>query len=163
MGESNMATIIIGIGNPVLTDDSVGLQVVRELNTLLSSHRDVTTRELCAGGLRLVEAMAGYERAIIIDAIVSEEGQPGSVCVLEPSDVKASKNTCSTHDASLNEALELGKMAGLALPEEIRIWAIEAGDVETFSESLTEQVQHAVPKVVESVMQHLAGNPSLPA
>ena len=158
-----MATIIIGIGNPVLTDDSVGLQVVRQLRNMLSSNPDIVTRELCAGGLRLVEAMAGYERAIIIDAIVSEGGHPGAVCILGPSDLKASKNTCCTHDARLREALELGKMAGLRLPEEIRIWAIEAGDVETFSEGLTPEVRQAVPGVVDSVARHLAANRSLPA
>jgi len=154
-----MATIIIGIGNPVLTDDSVGLQVVRQLRNMLSSNPEIVTRELCAGGLRLVEAMAGYERAIIIDAIVSEGGHPGAVCILGPSDLKAS----CTHDAGLREALEPGKMAGLRLPEEIRIWAIEAGDVETFSEGLTPEVRQAVPGVVDSVARHLAANRSLPA
>ena len=158
-----MTTIIIGIGNPVLTDDSVGIKVARELGSRLPADPNVVIQELCAGGLRLVEAMAGYERAIIIDAIVSRDGEPGSVCILGPSDLRKTRNTCSTHDASLVEALELGKMAGLQLPEEIKIWAIEACDVETFSESLTEPVQLAVPAVVESVIRHLDGNRSLPA
>jgi hydrogenase maturation protease len=152
-----MKTIIIGIGNPVLTDDSVGIQVVRELGRRLQANPDTVTRELCAGGIRLVEEMAGFERAIIVDAIVTQDGEPGTVYVLGPSDLRKTRNTCSTHDASLVEALELGGIAGLRLPAEIRIWAIEAGDVETFGETLTEPVKRAVPKVVKSVIRYLRG------
>jgi hydrogenase maturation protease len=150
-----MATIIIGVGNPVLSDDSVGLHVVRSLKTMLPVAADVNTRELCAGGIRLMEAMAGYDHAIIIDAIVTDKGKPGSVYELDPGNVLQSKNTCSTHDGSLAEALELGRMVGLALPHEIRIWAIEADDVTTFSETLTASVRGAVPAVIEGVMHRL--------
>jgi hydrogenase maturation protease len=116
---------------------------------------DVKTSELCAGGIRLMEAMAGFDRAIIIDAIVTESGKPGSFYELDPGDVLQSKNTCSTHDGSLAEALELGRMVGLAMPQTIRIWAIEADDVTTFSETLTERVRSAVPAVLEGVMRRL--------
>ncbi len=157
-----METIIIGIGNPVLTDDSVGIKVVRSLERRLHAKEGVVIRELCAGGIRLMEEMSGFKKAIIIDAIVTDSGEPGSVSIMEPSDLLNTRNTWSTHDASLAEALELGKTLGLQLPEDVKIWAIEAGDVETFSESLTEQVQGAVPLVVEDVIRYLDKNSSLP-
>ena len=157
-----MTTIIIGVGNPVLTDDGVGLKVARELKRALSARKDIETCELCAGGLRLAEAMAGYDRAIVIDAIVSQGGPPGSILVLAPSDLRKTRNTCSSHDAGLAEALELARIAGLQMPKEITIWAIEAGDVETFSERLTEPVALAVPRVVEGVIRYLAGDGVLP-
>jgi len=158
-----MTTIVIGIGNPVLADDSVGIKVVRSLGRKLRLEKDVVTRELCAGGMRLMEALQGYKRAIIIDAIVTVGGAPGAVYCLEPSDLMKTRNTCSSHDASLVEALELGRSVGLTLPEEIRIWAIEAGDVATFSEALTAPVEAAVPRVVEAVARQLVGNRALPA
>jgi hydrogenase maturation protease len=158
-----MRTIIIGIGNPVLTDDSVGIRIARELESRLSADPDIVISELCAGGLRLVEAMAGYDRAIIIDAIVSQGDEPGSVLFLDPSQLRKTRNAGCTHDASLVEALELGAMAGLRLPGEIKIWAIEAGDTETFSECLTEPVERAVPKVVEDVVRYIGANRGLAA
>ena len=150
-----MATIVIGIGNPVLTDDSVGIKVVRALAEQRPAEKDTVIRELCAGGLRLMEALEGFEHAILIDAIVSNDGKPGSVYRLAPSDLRKTRNTCSTHDASLRDALELGRWLGLSLPRDIGIWAIEAGDVATFSEELTEPVRAAVPRVVEAVVRRL--------
>jgi len=150
-----MATIIIGIGNPVLTDDSVGIKVVRALAERLPAQKDTVIRELSAGGLRLMEALEGFERAIIIDAIVTEGGEAGSVYRLTPSGLMQTRNTCSTHDANFVDALELGRSLGLLLPREIGIWAIEAGDVRTFSEELTGPVRAAVPRVVEAVVRRL--------
>jgi hydrogenase maturation protease len=150
-----MSTIVIGIGNPVLSDDSVGIKVAHTVARALGTRSDVETRELWAGGLRLMEALTGHERAIIIDAIVTEGGKPGSIYTLKPSDLRQSRNTCCTHDAGFQEALELGAMLGLNLPQQITIWAIEADDVESFSENLTRDVECAVPKVVEGVMRQI--------
>ena len=155
--------MIIGIGNPVLSDDSVGIKVARALAKSLGARRDVQTRELWTGGLHLMEALRGHERAILIDAIVTEGGKPGSIYTLQPTDLQQSRNTCSVHDTSFQEALELGAMLGVDLPRQITIWAIEAGDVETFSENLTRDVERAVPKVVEGVMRQIELEKQLPA
>jgi hydrogenase maturation protease len=152
-----MSTVVIGLGNPVLSDDSVGIKVVHLLAGALGARSDVETHELGAGGLRLMEALEGHERAIIIDAIVTQGGKAGSVYTFKPSDLRQSRNTCSAHDAGFREALDLGAMLGLNLPRQITIWAIEADDVETFSENLTRDVERAVPKVVEGVLRQMDG------
>jgi hydrogenase maturation protease len=153
-------TIVIGMGNPVLCDDSVGLKIARSLEKALLGVEGVAVTELCAGGVRLMEAMVGYDRAIIIDATLSQNGEPGTVYSLNVDGASLTHNTCSTHDASLAMSMDLGKMAGLHLPEDIRIWAIEAGDVKTFSETLTDGVAAAVPvltaRVIQDVMQEEA-------
>ena len=150
-----MSTIIVGIGNRVLSDDSVGIKVAHTLAYALRARSDVVTCELWGGGLRLMETLKGHERAIIIDAIVTESGKPGSVYTLKPSDLQQSRNTYSTHDGGFQDALELGAMLGLKLPPQITIWAIEADDVETYSENLTRDVERAVPIVVEGVMRQI--------
>ena len=139
----------------MLADDGVGIKVVRSLTSQLAAQNDVVTLEFCAGGMRLMEALRGYQKAILIDAIVTPGGRPGRIYRFQPSDLRTTRNTCSTHDASLVEALELGRAVGLPLPEEIRIWAIEAGDVATFSEELTQPVRAAVPKVIQGVIREL--------
>jgi hydrogenase maturation protease len=158
-----MSTIVIGIGNPVLSDDSVGIKVVQMLAPAVQARPDIKTRELWAGGLGLMEALNGHEQAIIIDAIVTEDGKPGSIYTLKPSDLRQTRNTCSAHDAGFQEALELGAMLGLKLPPEITLWAVEAKDVETFSENLTRDVERAVPIVVAGVMRQIGLERQLPA
>jgi len=158
-----MATIIIGVGNPVLSDDSVGIVAARKLKSKLHSRTGVEIREFCAGGIRLMEIMQGYKRAIIIDAIVTADGEPGSVYRLKPPELLQTRNTCSTHDGSLQEAFTLGRMVGLELPEEITIWAIEAKDVNTISEDLTAEVSRAMAEVVDRVVEEVEKDSGLKA
>jgi len=146
----------------MLTDDSVGLQVAKRLAERLKDCADITTLLWYAGGISLMEAMSGHEKAIIIDAILTEYGKPGTIYALTPSDLRQSKNVHSTHDANLAVALELGRMLGLPLPEQVKIWAVEAQDVESFSEALTEPVARAVPSVVGQVLRELRKTRSLP-
>jgi hydrogenase maturation protease len=147
-------TVIIGLGNPVLTDDGVGLRIARELGRRLAGRSGVTTVELYSGGMWLMEAMAGHERAIVIDAIAGA-GVPGAIHRLGPGDLPQTRTVDSTHDAGLPVALELGRSAGLQLPQDVQIWAVEAADVETFGERLTPAVERAVPLVVERVLRDL--------
>jgi hydrogenase maturation protease len=167
-----MKTVIIGVGNPILTDDGVGIYVARSLKALLGSghlpgdegnvqegkafsFQNVDVLELSAGGIRLMEAMAGYDRALIIDAIVTGAASPGTVHRLQGNDLVSTKNTMSVHDMNLPIALEMGKLLGVHLPSRIRIWGIEALDVETFSEDLTEDVAKATPEVISEIIAEL--------
>jgi hydrogenase maturation protease len=150
-----MRTIVIGIGNPVLSDDSVGVQVARRLASQPIEREDVRITELYTGGLDLMEAMVGFDRAIVIDAMISPGGRPGTIYRLEESDWLQTRNSSSTHDASLAMALELGRMTGLHLPDRITAWAVEAQDVETIGEELTDEVSRAVPTLVRLLLQQM--------
>jgi hydrogenase maturation protease len=147
-------TIIIGMGNAVRRDDSVGLRVARELSRLLAGDTGVATAELPCGGMQLVETMVGYDRAIVIDAMLGG-AIPGTFRAFDPEELPNTRTTNSTHDGSLQMALEFGRAIGLRLPGRIRIWAVEAGDVETLGETLTPPVERAVPLVVRDVMREL--------
>jgi len=148
-------TIVIGIGNPVLCDDSVGLQVVRRLQTELPESGSLSFTELYAGGIRLMEAMVGFDAAVLVDAVQTENGKAGSIYALDLAEVAQTRNICSTHDGSLAVALDLGRITGLEVPPQISIWAVEAADVETFSETMTAPVAAAVPRVVDRIKTQL--------
>lgn len=150
-----MKTLILGLGNPLLKDDSVGLRVASQLESQLPDRSGVDVDEDYWGGLRLMERMIGYDRAIIIDAICYG-GDPGTVYVLSPEDVPTQRSA-SAHDVNLSTALQFGRAAGAPLPaeEDIQLVAIEAEDVHTFDESLTPAVESAVPRAVEAVLRVL--------
>ncbi len=52
-----MKTLIIGLGNPILTDDGVGVKVAWKLEKIidLDAHPELEITEASAGGLRLME------------------------------------------------------------------------------------------------------------
>jgi hydrogenase maturation protease len=113
--------------------------------------------EASVGGLRLMEMMVGYARVILIDALYHPSVAPGSVHRLTLQDLGAAaphepEHLASAHDTSLPTALEAGRRLGLALPDEVVIYAIGVQDILTFGEQLTPAVAEAVPAVVEAVV-----------
>lgn len=149
-----MKTLVLGLGNPILTDDGVGFAVVEEVRKRFDDG-DVTVSEASAGGLSLLELVVGYDKVIIIDAIQTTGGQPGQIHCLSPEEFHGSLRTASTHDMSFATALELGHQLGMDIPKEIVLLAVEAADVDTFGVKLTPSVAAAVPKVVELALQEL--------
>ena len=61
--------IVIGVGNPVIADDALGLVAARSVRDQCPG--GVAVAEVFNGGLELMEAMAGYDRAFVVDAIVA--------------------------------------------------------------------------------------------
>jgi hydrogenase maturation protease len=157
-GASPRRTLVLGLGNPILSDDAVGLEVARRLKAELAGVPGVEVDEDFNGGLRLMERLAGYDRAVIVDAIVSGAA-PGTVHLLTAGDMPTQRTVCA-HDVSLPTALALGRRSGLHLPEtsEIHVIAVEAADVMTFSEELTPAVAAAVPLAVQAARQALQGD-----
>jgi hydrogenase maturation protease len=56
------------MGNPLLSDDGVGIAVARAVAERLKHSVNLTVTELHTGGIRLMEAMAGFKRAVVVDA-----------------------------------------------------------------------------------------------
>jgi hydrogenase maturation protease len=142
------------VGNPVRSDDSVGLRATRELGRLLAGDSNFATAELYRGGMELMEAMAGYDRAMVIDAML-DGAAPGTVRAFDPEELPNTRTTNSTHDGGFQAALEFGRAVGVRVPGRIRIWTVEAGDVETLGETLTPPVEQAIPEVVRGVLREL--------
>jgi len=150
-----MQTLIIGLGNPIVSDDSVGLRVADRLRTVLNDRDDVDVAEDHWGGVRLMERMIGYDRAIVIDAICTGAA-PGTIHRLAPGTIPTRKSA-SAHDVNLPTALALGRRAGAHLPadEEIQLVGIEAEDVVNFSDQCTPAVQAAIPRAADEVIRLL--------
>jgi hydrogenase maturation protease len=159
-----LKTLVLGLGNPILTDDGVGIQIVRRVASRVAhsesaiSNPELSLAEASVGGLRLLDALAGYERVIMVDAIQTADGKPGDVYRLHPTDLLASRHSGSSHDLTLPAALILGRSVGMDLPhdENIDILAVEVEDVLTFNEDCTPAVAAAIPQVVQMIVDEIA-------
>ena len=149
-------TLILGLGNPILTDDGIGIHVVRALGTG-SLPPSVNCAEASVGGLRLLSLIAGYERVILVDAIQVPQGRPGDIYRLHPNELRTSRHVGSAHDLSLPGALNLGRSLGMDLPEDedIIILAIQAEDVLTLGEETTPAVRAAIPQALDAITEEL--------
>ena len=155
----NMKTIIIGLGNPILGDDSVGWRVAEQVRQYLQqsgvSKPELEVDCLALGGISLMERMVGYDRAILIDALTTGQQPLGSVFSFSIDDlpVLTADHMTAVHDASLPTALKLGRTMGAQLPTNIDIVGIETIRVYDFTEELSAPVAKAVPQAVAKVLE----------
>jgi hydrogenase maturation protease len=149
-----MKTLVLGMGNPILSDDGAGIRVAQEIGKKLNDPC-VTVSETGAAGLSLLDSIIGYDKVIIIDAIQTRKGKAGQIYRMGPEDFSFAKHISSPHQINLVTALELGKMLNLAMPQRIAIFAVEAKDVTNFSETCTPEVERAIPEVVKMVLEEL--------
>ena len=143
-------TLILGLGNTILSDDGAGIYVAREIGKRVRN-TNVAVKEASLGGLELLELMKGYDRVVLIDAIITGKHEVGSLVELTIDDLRGG-SAMSRHQVSFAEALELGRKVGMDLPEEIRIYGIEVQDARTFGESCTEEVDKRISKIAEEVI-----------
>ena len=167
-----MKTLVLGLGNPILTDDGVGVRVAEAVRKALPPDTPIEVSEASVGGLRLLERILGYNRVILIDALhnpveelraghhpaMSLGRNPGAIHRLTLEDLQTispTQHSASAHDTSLVTALEMGQRLGLSLPEEFIIYAIEVENIIDFGEEPTPAVAEAIPKVTAAVLAEL--------
>lgn len=159
-----MRTLVIGLGNPILSDDGVGVRIAYAIQERLPETSRVEVRELSVGGLALMEAMVGYEKVIIIDAIQTKDAKIGKITRMtidDLRDISPTQHSASAHDASLITALDLAERMGLAIPKEITIFAIEVDNIYDFSDQPTPDVMSAIPIATDAVMKELGYDQSV--
>ena len=79
--------LVAGVGNIFRTDDGFATEVVTWLqgNALADWPDWVHLRDFGTGGLHLAyELLGGYREVILIDAVHREDGDPGTLYLIEP-------------------------------------------------------------------------------
>ena len=146
----NKKTLVIGIGNEILSDDGIGPRLVRSLSEMIDDPV-VSFKTACCGGLEIMENIRDYERAVIIDAIHTQNGTPGDVYFFSASDFRETSNLSNLHDVNFITALHLGDILELNLPSDLNIIAVEITEDREFSEELTPLLEIRYPEILEEV------------
>jgi hydrogenase maturation protease len=144
--------LIMGIGNPILTDDSVGLKIARGLK---ERRPDLDIVETMETGVGMLDVIAGYERLIIIDSIRSGNDKPGSLYRLQIPNPENPISFSCAHGSDILSAIRLGQSFGHKIPGEIVIYAVEIEDNRTFGEECTRAVFENIPVIIEEILKDL--------
>jgi hydrogenase maturation protease len=153
-------TLIVGLGSPILRDDAIGLHVARALAERLPSDR-FSVAEAGVSGLRLLLTLEGWERAIIIDALTAPPDLAAEPCLgrlhrLSLDQLHSTLTLNTSHEASLADTLELGRMMGMSLPRELSIFGIEVDDPFTFDEQMTPALAERVGAIAGRIADECA-------
>jgi hydrogenase maturation protease len=143
---SASGTVVLGLGNPLLCDDAVGLRVAAALQERLDADpvEGVTVVTSLRGGFDLIDLLAGASHAIIIDCLDLPEPQPGRVRRLDLHQVAGAARLVGGHDLDVASAVELAAEMGIPMPEAVEIYGVEAAEIRQFGEHLTPAVEAAV-------------------
>ena len=145
-----MKTLIMGIGNPILTDDGVGIRIAEAIKTERPGVEMIETSE---AGMALVDYVAGYDKLIIVDSIITGREKPGSLYKLDLEQLGPAIDSPSSHGLDIATAFKLGEGLGYKMPQIVSLYAVEIRDNTTFGEECTEEVWERIPLAVEQIME----------
>ncbi|MFC1999558.1 hydrogenase maturation protease [Chloroflexota bacterium] len=117
--------VVGGLGNSLMTDEGVGLCVVRELAAMSERFSNVDFVELGSSLMNVVHAIAGRRKAVLIDCALMDE-PAGTIRRFSPDEVVSTKPMAhfSLHEGDLLHVLELSRRLG-ECPEEVVIFGIQ--------------------------------------
>ena len=147
-------TLVLGIGNPILQDDGVGIHVINELRSHVKNSK-IKMDIAYTGGMNLLDIIRGFDKVILVDAIKQENSKTGEVKRFSLAEAPA-VHSSNPHEISLSEALLLAKQLGeKQLPQEIVVIGIVVKNTLDFGEHLTSEVASAIPTAVTMVLTEL--------
>ena len=149
-------TLVLGLGNDLLSDDAIGLYVARQLQRQFAGHPSIHVRETTEMGLALLDFLTGYDAAALVDSIQTGNARPGTIHELDAASLKQLTG-CTPHFLGVGETLALGRQLSLPMPAQVRIFAIEVLDPFTLGTELTPALQTALPGIVERIATAVSG------
>jgi hydrogenase maturation protease len=136
-----------------MTDDSVGIRVIDELERRFRFPENVELLDGGTSGIELLSYITNKDYLIIVDAIKSDF-PPGTVVKVEGEDVPAKFMTrISPHQLGLSDLLAAARLTG-ELPKQMVLFGIEPKLVALGLE-LTAEVQAGFEKLVGVVVDEL--------
>ncbi len=157
--KSRSGTVILGLGNSILSDDAVGILAAREAGKLLDGCPGIVTAENERGGMDVLDEIGPYERAVLVDGIKTGRKPPGTIFLLSAREFIPTRRLSGFHDLDLSTALELARRLGLPIPGEIFVLAVEIIDDVNFGDKCSPEVEAAISKVAAAAAAKALGRP----
>ncbi len=124
-------TVIIGLGNPFMSDDGIGVHIVERLAARAAEFPDVDFLNLGSASMNALHALVGRDRAFLLDCAYMGE-PPGTMRRFIPEEVISMKprTGLTIHESDMLSVLKLSHELG-ELPERTVIFAVQPAVVES--------------------------------
>jgi hydrogenase maturation protease len=151
MSDPNPKILLLGLGNDILTDDAVGLNIAREIRRRLPDRAHVEVKDTCEMGLSLLDYIVGYRDLVLVDAVQTGQAPPGFLHEVGLDDLKVLPGM-SPHFLGIGEILALGRVLSMDVPKRVKVFAVEVADPLTLGTQITPALRQAMPSIIERVM-----------
>jgi hydrogenase maturation protease len=155
-------TVVIGLGNPLMGDDGLGLAALTRLRDGWAFDPPVALIDGGTWGLTLLPVIEDAERVVLLDAV--NIGAPAGAFVrLGRGDIpRVLATKLSPHQIDMREVLALAELRG-TLPASLVAIGLQPAEI-TMRTSLSGPVAAGLPGLMEQVLAQLAawGHRALP-
>ena len=148
-----MSCLVLGVGNPLMGDDGIGLEALRRLQARWVLPDSVQCVDGGTWGMNLLHLLEEADAVLILDAIRARQ-PPGTLIILERDELpRLFAHKISPHQIDLQEILALAELRG-GLPDRIAALGVEPGLVE-LGLGLSAPIQSAMPTLERAVVGRL--------
>lgn len=146
--------VVIGLGNPLLTDEGIGVAWVNAMRQHADEFPGVDFLELGTAGTSVLHALANRRAALILDCALMGQA-PGTLRRFTPEQVTAQRAPLrfSLHEQDLLSVLALSRRLG-AYPAEVRIYGVQPFALEP-GEQLSLVLRRRLPVLVRYLLKEL--------
>jgi hydrogenase maturation protease len=147
------ATLVIGLGNPLMADDGLGLVALERLRQGWRVPQSVGLVDGGTWGINLLPLIEDAERVLFLDAI--DAGRPpGSLVVLEREELpRFLALKLSPHQIDLREVLAVAELRG-KLPSHLVAIGLQPGRLEMASE-LSPEIESRLDALLRAAVERL--------
>lgn len=147
------ATVVLALGNPIRSDDGVGLAALRRLEKDPRVPGFVRLVEGGTKGLELVSYVSGASHLLVLDA-VDVGAQAGTVVCLQGEELRSLPGNGNVHELALADILNALRMLGQE-PQDVVLLGIKPATT-ALGTSLSRSVESAVPVLVDAAIAQLS-------
>ena len=144
--------LILGVGNELLSDEGVGVHVIKELKKM-SLPPGIEIMEGGTDGFGLIHIITDTDRLIVIDS-VKGGSEPGTLYKFDIKDAPKTPDLFKTsvHQIGILEVINLSSLIGKT--PETTVIGVEPKSILTSME-LTDEVKAKIPRVIELVLEEV--------
>ena len=149
-----MRTVVLGIGNTILSDEGVGVRAAEALQAAFDLPADVEVIDGGTAGMELLGPLTGVDLLVVLDAVKTGK-PPATVVKLDGDQVPVFfRSKLSPHQVSICDVLAALEFSG-DKPRDLVLIGVEPESLELGLE-LTPAIAARVPEMVKLAAAELA-------
>ncbi len=146
-------TLVLGIGNTVMSDDGVGVKVVQRIQREYRFPESVSVVDGGTLGLDLLPMLEQIDNLIVVDAVETGK-EPGTCVRLTGEELPIALETkVSPHQMGLKDLLAVARLLG-HFPREMVLIGVQPESIEMDTE-LTPKIEAQVEILIDNVLKEL--------
>ncbi len=151
-------TAILGFGNPVRSDDAIGIYVIDQLRDSFQSLAHIQIFDMGTSAFEVLFQLRGFDRFIIIDSVINSEEAVGTLFKVPAEEILRTPEDdplVFLHALKWDQALSYAKkILKDQYPEDIMVYLIAIENIR-LDQMMTKEVQQSGDQLVGILKQEL--------